>query len=153
MLNLKQCKVNWGQFISASFNNLPPNFLAPNFWPLFFLSPNFLAPNFFSLLIFWPLLFGPLIFWPQFLCVWGGGKNSKLYMNLRIFKLNVGLATAKLSSGFCQLCLIYYLLQKKTIKSRSPITSALADLPVFNVILGRLFVQLIFAGIDGQCFS
>ena len=78
MLNLKQCKVKWGQFISASFSISPLNF-----WPLIFLPLNFLAPNFFALFFICPQFLAPkflhtncmaLIFRPSvFVC--GGGQK------------------------------------------------------------------------------
>ena len=80
MLNLKQCKVKWGQFISASFNISPLNFwpliFCPLiFWPLiflpyYFLAPNSLAPKFLHT-NFMALIFRPSIF------VCGGAKNYK----------------------------------------------------------------------------
>ena len=99
MLNIKQCKINWGQFIYPSFIISPHKFLVPNFF-----APSFLAPIF--CLICRPLFFGPIIFWPQFLC---GGEDLKSYVQnfenyIWIFEFNVGLAIAKLSSSYCQLC-------------------------------------------------
>ena len=90
MLNFKQCKVKWGQFISASFNISPLNFwpliFCPLiFWPLiflpyYFLAPNFLAPKFLH------TNFKALIFRPSIcVCVWGAKIIKKVSPNFRKF--------------------------------------------------------------------